>query len=143
MTDHLRQCCKQTLEEMTQRSLRCLGFASKVVTGVLESYDGINHVAHKCVLPASLPSRELLDVEKYELIEQDLTFFGIVGIKDPARPEVLHSIQQCKQAGIRVFMITGDSRATAEAIARDVGILRPGDESRWSFDGKLVRTSSG
>jgi Ca2+-transporting ATPase len=48
---------------------------------------------------------------------------GIVGIKDPARPEVSNSIQQCTNAGIRVMMITGDSKETAIAIARDVNIF--------------------
>ena len=52
-----------------------------------------------------------------------MTFFGIVGIKDPARVEVKDSIEKCRQAGIRVFMITGDNQITAEAIARDVGIF--------------------
>ena len=43
---------------------------------------------------------------------------GIVGIKDPARPEVAQSIQSCTDAGIRVIMITGDAKDTALAIAR-------------------------
>ena len=51
-----------------------------------------------------------------------------MGIKDPARPEVSHSIQQCTDAGIRVMMITGDSKETAIAIARDVNIFPAKDE---------------
>ena len=47
----------------------------------------------------------------------------MVGIKDPARPEVADSIQKCTDAGIRVIMITGDARDTAIAIARDVNIF--------------------
>ena len=65
----------------------------------------------------------MLDINNFEAIEQNLTLFGICGIKDPARPEVRESIEKCKEAGIRVFMITGDNQTTAEAIARDVGIF--------------------
>ena len=61
-----------------------------------------------------------------------------MGIKDQARPEVRASIDQCRQAGIRVFMITGDNKITAEAIARDVGILQPGEESLYSYEGMMI-----
>ena len=46
-----------------------------------------------------------------------------MGIKDPARPEVAASIRRCRDAGIRVVMITGDSAPTAAAIAKDVNIF--------------------
>ena len=82
-----------------------------------------------------LSSRLLTDVSTYDKIESDLIFYGLVGIKDQARPEVRSSIEQCREAGIRVFMITGDNKATAEAIARDVGILHPGEEETCSFEG--------
>jgi Ca2+-transporting ATPase len=54
---------------------------------------------------------------------------GIVGIKDPARPEVAQSILSCTDAGIRVMMITGDAKDTAIAIARDVNIFPAEEES--------------
>ena len=78
--------------------------------------------------------RQLLDINNFEVIEQNLTLFGICGIKDPARPEVRESIEKCKEAGIRVFMITGDNQTTAEAIARDVGIIEAGHEKTASFE---------
>ena len=51
----------------------------------------------------------------------------MVGIKDPARPEVAGAIARCRAAGIRVIMITGDSAPTASAIARDVGVFAEGE----------------
>lgn len=53
----------------------------------------------------------------------------MVGIKDPARPEVAESINKCHDAGVRVIMITGDARDTAVAIARDVNILPPASDA--------------
>ena len=70
-----------------------------------------------------------------EVTEALQRVFGIVGIKDPARIEVRDSIALCKKAGIRVFMITGDNKLTAESIARDVGILQLGEEAEASFEG--------
>ena len=65
---------------------------------------------------------------------------GIVGIKDPARPEVAASIQACREAGIRVIMITGDARDTAIAIAKDVNIFATTpegqDQSLKAFEGR-------
>jgi Ca2+-transporting ATPase len=52
-----------------------------------------------------------------------MVFVGLTGIKDPARTEVKGAIGLCKQAGIRVIMITGDKKETAEAIAREIGIF--------------------
>jgi Ca2+-transporting ATPase len=56
-------------------------------------------------------------------LEQELTFIGLVGMIDPIRPEVVGSIEECKAAGIRVIMITGDHRDTAVAIAKQLGII--------------------
>lgn len=55
--------------------------------------------------------------------ELELTFIGLVGMIDPARPEAKKSIEKCKQAGIRTVMITGDYKDTAFAIAKDLGIV--------------------
>jgi magnesium-transporting ATPase (P-type) len=62
-----------------------------------------------------------------------MTLHAIVGIQDPARPEVIGAIEDCDRANVCVRMVTGDHKATARAIARNVGILR--DQG----DGKLER----
>jgi len=56
-------------------------------------------------------------------LEKDLTFVGLFGLKDPPRKEVKHAIDQCKNAGIKTVMITGDHKHTATAIAKEVGLL--------------------
>lgn len=58
-----------------------------------------------------------------ETIEKDLTFLGLVAMMDPPRPEVEKAIKICRQAGIRIVMITGDYGLTAESLARRVGML--------------------
>lgn len=60
-------------------------------------------------------------------IEKDLIFIGIVGMIDPCRPEVYAAIEECRKAGIRPVMITGDHKDTAVAIGKDLGIIT--DES--------------
>ncbi len=53
---------------------------------------------------------------------EDLELLGIVGLKDPLRPEVLDAVERCRSAGIRVVMVTGDHEATARHIAGELGI---------------------
>jgi Ca2+-transporting ATPase len=58
-------------------------------------------------------------------IEKELTFLGLVAMIDPPRPEVKLAMQECRSAGIRSVMITGDHKNTAVAIARDLGFYQP------------------
>ncbi|UCF46979.1 MAG: cation-translocating P-type ATPase [Myxococcales bacterium] len=58
--------------------------------------------------------------------ERDMTFLGLVGMIDPPRPEAKAAVEQCERAGIRVVMITGDHPLTAQAVARELGLLRAG-----------------
>ena len=61
-----------------------------------------------------------------ERIETGLEVRGLIGLEDPPRPDVRQALQACRDAGIRVVMITGDHPDTAQAIAREVGLLLPG-----------------
>ncbi|HWM91921.1 MAG TPA: cation-translocating P-type ATPase [Thermoanaerobaculia bacterium] len=58
--------------------------------------------------------------------ESGLTFLGLAGMIDPPRPEAKEAIRTCDQAGIKALMITGDHPVTAQAIARELGVLRNG-----------------
>lgn len=69
--------------------------------------------------------------ESYEAdyLEQNLVFTGFVGMIDPCRPEVYDAIKECREAGIRPVMITGDHKDTAVAIGRDLGIISDASEA--------------
>jgi len=60
-------------------------------------------------------------------LENDLIFIGLLGMIDPARPEVVDAVAKCNTAGIRPVMITGDHKSTAIAIAKEIGIYKEGD----------------
>jgi len=70
--------------------------------------------------------RELSDYQ-VETIETELTFLGIVAMMDPPRVDVTEAVEKCRNAGIRIIMITGDYGLTAESIARRIGIVRGED----------------
>ncbi len=64
-----------------------------------------------------------------DLNEIDMTFVGLVGMIDPARPEAKDAIAKCKEAGIKTVMITGDYKETAFAIAKELGMAESIDEA--------------
>mgnify|MGYP000896137928 FL=1 len=64
-----------------------------------------------------------------EHLERDLCFIGLVGMLDPVRPEVIPAIEECRHAGIRPVMITGDHRDTAAAIAQQLGMIDSPDQA--------------
>ncbi|KAK9866314.1 hypothetical protein WJX84_001071 [Apatococcus fuscideae] len=57
--------------------------------------------------------------------EKDLVWVGLVGLQDPPRAQVMPALEVCHQAAIRVVMVTGDNQATAESIAKQIGLLDP------------------
>ena len=64
-----------------------------------------------------------------QALEHDLIFVGLVGMIDPIRPEVKDAVAECRQAGIRPIMITGDQLDTAVAIGKDLGIIESADDA--------------
>lgn len=99
--------------QMADKALRVLGVAYKIVD----------------TLPTELTP---------ENVETGLTFLGLVGMIDPARPEVKDAIAIASTAGIRTIMITGDHVSTAKAIAKQLNILREGDIALSSAELKLL-----
>lgn len=90
--------------EFARSALRCLGYAYR---------------KHK-TLPSKLTS---------EVVEKDMVFVGLTGMIDPSRPEVKDAIKECRSAGIRPIMITGDYLETGLAIAKDLSIAKSDDEA--------------
>ena len=70
------------------------------------------------VIACAMKTSSQADAPPYE----DLTFVGLIGLEDPARADVPHAIQDCRAAGIRVVMVTGDHAVTARSIGRAVGL---------------------
>ena len=75
--------------------------------------------------------------KEYAQLEQGMTLLGLVGMLDPPRPEVAESIALCRDAGIRVVVITGDNQNTAETICRQIGVFGEHEDLRGkSFTGR-------
>lgn len=125
LTGRLRRVIESKTSELAGRPLRTLALAVKETEFLdrsLKQYKGTNQSIS--IDGATREKHPLLDdSSKYAAIESGLTLVGLVGIKDPARPEVRDSIKRCSDAGVRVIMITGDAKDTAIAIAKDVDIF--------------------
>ena len=109
ISNEYKQYVMSQIKSFADRALRVLGAAYRVFDEIPESYEA----AH---------------------LEEHLIFIGFVGMIDPCRPEVYEAIKECRLAGIRPIMITGDHKDTAVAIARDLGIIRePSEAVEGSF----------
>jgi Ca2+-transporting ATPase len=82
-----------------------------------------DHLAGDALRVLAVARRNGAEIES---AESELTFLGLLGMIDPPRPEAAKAIETCARAGITPVMITGDHPATAEAIARELGLLRSG-----------------
>ncbi len=71
----------------------------------------------------------LPDAMEPEALEQELVFIGLTGMIDPVRPEVKAAVEECRSAGIRPIMITGDHLDTAVAIAKELGIAQDASQA--------------
>ncbi len=98
MTEELKNTVAAKNKEFADRALR-------VLCAAYRSYDS---------KPESFEAADL---------EDDLVFIGLTGMIDPCRPEVYDAIKECRVAGIRPIMITGDHKDTAVAIGKDLGII--------------------
>ncbi len=110
LNDALREEILQANKKMAEQALRVLAGAQKEYETVPESYEAND-------------------------IENGLTFLGLSGMIDPVRPEVTGAIVECREAGIRPVMITGDHKDTAVAIAKQLGIIA--DESEAVMGSQL------
>ena len=104
MTEEIKKTIMDKNFEMASRALRVLAAASR-------NYD------------------EVPQDSSPEALEQDLCFIGLEGMIDPVRPEVIDAVRECKNAGIRVVMITGDHIDTAVAIAKEIGIIEDASQA--------------
>ncbi|KAF2943380.1 calcium-transporting ATPase 5, plasma membrane-type-like [Oryza sativa Japonica Group] len=114
---------KKYIEEMAEESLRCVAFAYRNLD--------LNYV----------PNEE--ERINWELPDNELALIGIVGMKDPCRPGVRNAVDLCKNAGVKVRMVTGDNLQTARAIALECGILTDSQASQpVIIEGKVFRAYS-
>lgn len=98
-------------KKVNERNLEMASKALRVLSLAIRLYDD---------KPNSFDSKEL---------EKDMVFVGLTGMIDPVRPEAKEAVQECRQAGIRPIMITGDQLDTAVAIAKELEIIESEDEA--------------
>ena len=139
--DEVLECCtKINVDDNAQPSRSASYKASSIRSFTVRNITGddIHRIFEKNEKMASKALRVLAVAYRYmdELpsdisaasIEEGLTFVGMVGMIDPPREEARLAVAQCRRAGIKPVMITGDHMLTASAIATELGIMYPGDK---------------
>lgn len=92
-------------------------------TDILKSNKAMADKALRVLCAASREWSDMPEKTDPEYLEKDLTYLGLSGMIDPVRPEVKAAIEECRGAGIRPIMITGDHKDTAVAIGMELGII--------------------
>jgi len=128
----IERCTKIRVGNKTQEMTKEI---KKEILDMVHQYgtgrDTLRCLALGCIdKPISKNEMDLENATKFVDYEQDITFVGVVGMLDPPRKEVTDAIERCKKAGIRVIMITGDNRNTAEAICRRIGIFGEDEDTK-------------
>ncbi len=93
---------------------------------ILSANDALAQQALRVIAVAFRAEPDVPDEATPETVEHSLTFVGLIGMIDPARPEVPPALRRARAAGVRTVMITGDYPDTARAIAEAIGLLEPG-----------------
>jgi magnesium-transporting ATPase (P-type) len=130
---------KGGVEKMLDLCTTCLATDEIRTQEILETSNRFAREGMRVLAMAYKEAPPDLEVLRHKDVEGNLILAGIQGMIDPPRPEVMEAIQGCRQAGIRVVMITGDHPATAAAIGKMLGIAR--DESA-ALTGKEVEGMS-
>ncbi len=119
--DVILDLCGQGLE-----SGRAVDLTEAQRRAILEQNRDMASNALRVLAVAYLPLQEVPASVTPETVEKDLVFVGLLGMIDPPRSEVIDAIKVANGAGLKSVMVTGDYKDTAEAIARDIGLLTPG-----------------
>ena len=119
--DVILDLCGDRLE-----SGQAVGLTEDTRKAILEQNRDMAGNALRVLAVAYRPLQEVPAVVSPETVEKDLIFIGLLGMIDPPRPEVVEAIKVANGAGLKSVMVTGDYKDTAEAIARDIGLLTPG-----------------
>lgn len=121
-----------------QKNGKILKLSDKEQKKILEANKNLNSSALRTI---ALAYKKVDDFDKNHF-EENLIFLGLTGMEDPAREEVKDTLKQCRAAGIKVKMITGDNQETARSIAKEIGLrggLIDGDELENMTDEELAK----
>ncbi len=95
---------------------------------ILDANEAMAKEALRVIALAYRVEKDVPDNATPETVEHDLIFVGLIGMIDPARPEVRPALEMARAAGVRTVMITGDYPDTARAIAEDIGLMQEGHQ---------------